>query len=283
MEFRKTSNKSLSLFILLPSAFRGVIVELDINGKKIWVKEDETLNAHYESVQKGEWEPDTFHIFDAFLDENHSYFDIGAWIGVTSLYGSSIAKKCYAFEPDPIACEKFIDNLTLNPKLSDKINLSRCAISHNIGEAVLGSITSEVGGDSNSSLLFKKGRVNWTVKTTTLQAFIQDNSISDFNFIKMDIEGAERYVLPFMSTFLETYKPTLFVALHPLYYGPDFPKVARDLIQVLKSYKHVFISHGEELELSSLQRIRAFYEIVATDTPIEALKDGVWKKKIKLL
>ena len=48
-------------------------------------------------------------------------------------------------------------------------------------------------------------------------------------------------------------------------------------------HKHVFISHGEELELSGLQRIRAFYEIVTTDTPIEALKDGAWKKKIKLL
>lgn len=259
-----------------------MILELLIHGKKIGVEDDEAFKSHYQNVQKGVWEPDTFHVFDTFLDENHTYFDIGAWIGVTSLYGAGLAKHCYAFEPDPIACKHFQSNLLLNPKLQAKITLSRCAISDKNGEDVLGSVTSDVGGDSNSSLLFKNGRINWTVPTTTLESYIKENNLNDFNFIKMDIEGAESIVLPAMSSFLSEYKPTLFIAIHPVFYGANFLKTAKALIEVLKNYKHIFISHGEELELSHLERIRSFYEIIATDIPVKDFKDTSWKKRLKL-
>jgi len=258
-------------------------MELEVNGKKIWVKEDSNYFPYYHKVESGLWEPDTFQIFDTFLDQDHSYFDIGAWIGITALYGALNAKHCYAFEPDPIAYKRLQENIDLNPLLKNKITVSPKAISDKTGESVLGSVTSDIGGDSNSSLLFKKGKISWNVLTTTLDEYAIENGIHDFNFIKMDIEGGEGVVLPSMNNFLQTYKPTLFLAIHPVFYGPDYFKITQELIKTLSCYKHLFISHGEEIEASAIGRIRALYEIVATDLPIKAFKDTAWSRKVKAL
>jgi len=72
------------------------------NGKKFYVNTSKN-EWFWNQVETNLWEPDTFKIFDKFIDKEHSYIDIGAWIGPTVLYGCQISKHCYAIEPDPIA------------------------------------------------------------------------------------------------------------------------------------------------------------------------------------
>jgi hypothetical protein len=69
----------------------------------------------WEMVSSNIWEPYTFDILEKFLSKQHSYLDIGAWVGPTTLFGAQLAKKCYAFEPDPVAYSALIRNLDLNP------------------------------------------------------------------------------------------------------------------------------------------------------------------------
>lgn len=82
---------------------------------KIKNKEFEVIDTNQNFWSNiGNWEPETFNIFDIFLDAQHTYLDIGAWIGPTVLYGSSVAKKCIALEPDPIAYNTLKKNIQLN-------------------------------------------------------------------------------------------------------------------------------------------------------------------------
>ena len=79
---------------------------------KIFFVNSSQLNHFWAQLQLNLWESNTFKIFDTFLDSNHSYIDLGAWIGPTVLYGCQKAKFCYAIEPDPVAFKQLKNNVT---------------------------------------------------------------------------------------------------------------------------------------------------------------------------
>lgn len=88
---------------------------------------------------------------DRFLNENHNYLDIGAWVGPTVLYGAHLAKHVYAVEPDPVAFGEWNENLTLNSPISSKVTPVNAALSEKTGTTNL-YIRSEYG-DSTPSLI----------------------------------------------------------------------------------------------------------------------------------
>ena len=194
------------------------------------------------------WEPGTFKIFDKFLDKNHSYIDIGSYIGPTVLYGSQLAKHCFAIEPDPIAFQELKNNIELNDHLKSQITLSKYCISDSVGTTKLftpGRL--EDGGGSGSTLLpcAAGGFVNedqmnfWEVQTTTVQQFIQSLSITDCNFIKIDIEGAEFDIIPSMSDYLKNKKPTLYIEIHMTRVKDPIKKL-NIMFQTLDVYDHIY-------------------------------------------
>lgn len=176
------------------------------NAKRFRVTNEQYL--FWERVLLDDWEPHTFRIFDIFLDENHSFIDIGAWIGPTSLYGCQIARHCYAIELDPVAFRQLKENFELNPKLIPRVTLSNQCIADFCGTISLGNKTSSIGGDSMSSVLFSGGTKSWTVPATTLTQFVRDHDIDDCNFIKIDVEGREAIILPAIAELLDQTRPT---------------------------------------------------------------------------
>ena len=96
-------------------------IKIEKNGKTFFVNSSNNA-SFWASMQVGVWEPETFKIFDIFLDKNHSYVDLGAWIGPTVLYGCQNAKFCYAIEPDPVALKQLKNNEDLNPNLISRIS-----------------------------------------------------------------------------------------------------------------------------------------------------------------
>lgn len=259
---------------------------LNIHGREINVKVIPQFKNYIELVKEGLWEPDTFRVFDAFLNSSHSYIDIGAWIGITSFYGCQLAKHCYAIEPDPVAYQYLKDNVTLNPTLKDKLTLSNVCIYHLDGPVILGNRTSSTGGDSESSVCFSDASLNWEVLGMTLESYFIKHQIKDCNFIKIDIEGAERTVLPNMVALIIKQKPTLFVAIHPLKFGEEFEEAIMGIIDVLKLYQRVFTANGLEISLDVIlnEGLRGpSYELVATDlSPDEdAFKKSEWGKSIR--
>lgn len=255
------------------STLRGEARKIKKNNKIFYVNKQfkneratQLLNQYWGDVEAGKWEAQTYKIFDYFLDKNHSYIDMGAWMGPTLLYGSQIAKHAYGIEPDPVAYYGLKKNILLNPKLMSKITLFRGCISDIDGERSL--VSKSRSGVGDSSILFTKGKFVWIVRSITFNKFIEKYRINDCDFIKMDIEGAEMVVLPIMKEYLKDNKPTLHISLHaPLVWNKInyFMKI----IPTLKMYKNIYDEKGKKFNLTtsffSKKNRNSFINIVATD------------------
>lgn len=260
-------------------------ITVTIHNREILVNGNHPFPEHIQQVQEGRWEPQTFDIFDAFLNKDHSYVDMGAWMGITSLYGAHLAKHCYSIEPDPVAFGYLSTNVSLNPKLRSKITLSNQCIFNKNGTVNLRNHYTTAGGNSGSSILeIDKSLVSWKVPAIRFEQFVEENNITDCNFIKMDIEGAEGVVLPDMAEHLKKYKPTLYISLHPWFFKEDFDTAMPKIMEILSNYHHVFNIKGEEIPVSILSNesmMYFFYELVATDVPINQLKKTKWGEQVK--
>ena len=240
-------------------------IKIEKNGKTFFVNSSNNA-SFWASMQVGVWEPETFKIFDIFLDKNHSYVDLGAWIGPTVLYGCQNAKFCYAIEPDPVALKQLKNNVDLNPNLISRISFSNSCVMDSSGITYL--TTKGEFGDSCSSTTFKKSSKSIKVPSTTLQQFFLDNSIADCNFIKIDIEGEEFSVLPNMSKLLEEEKPTLHISLHPgLMENPK--ESMRQIYDVICKYDFLYDNKLQEMEQDYILDVNDFsvhnwFDIVVT-------------------
>jgi len=250
-------------------SFQNPKIEIKKNDKTFFVttKSIRWKNFWEKRYTSGDWEPYTFQVLDTFLDSNHSYIDIGAWIGPTVLYGCQLAKHCYAFEPDPIAFKALKKNIKKNPTFASRVSLSKYCISDSCGKMYLSPKPGHEGGDTLSSLVFEKSKMSWKVKSITLQQFILEHSITDCNFIKMDIEGGEFDALPSMSEFLKKEKPTLYLSLHPHLVSDPKKKLER-IFEMLSMYNYIYDKQLHEIGKNFVVNddlIKNAYEIIATD------------------
>jgi FkbM family methyltransferase len=209
---------------------------------------------------RGGWEPDTFSIFDKYCSKEHSYLDIGAWVGPTVLYGANLSKKCYAFEPDPTAFNFLKRNVLLNPNLNN-IEIYPTAIAPHTGIIDFGSNTNM--GDSMSSILWSKNST--PVDCITLEDFIVKNNIQDCNFIKMDIEGGEFSTLPSCRDILQKIKPTLYLSLHTPWFS-NKKLFLETIVNSISFYKKIYTIDGKQLNYNDVLNLpNTFTSIVVTN------------------
>lgn len=220
----------------------------------------------WDEMIRNKWEDDTFSIFDHFIDAEHSYIDVGAWIGPTALYGCQIARHCHAIEPDPIAFEELQKNVDLNPALRDRITLHQLCIGDENGSVRLGNKTHF--GNSTSSILHGGTDESCLSPSLTLEEFIRLNDIDDCNFIKLDIEGAETIVLPNIMEYVCKEKPTIHLSLHPMMFD-NIEEESKTIIESLKIYRNIYNNRRELLNLNYLYdeilMKQQLYDVVATD------------------
>ena len=219
---------------------------------------DESWNA----IINNKWESDTFTIFDRFIDKKCSFIDIGSWIGPTVLYGSYLARKVYAIEPDPVAYSELKKNVTLNLPDSENISLFKICIAPESGEINFGN--QDEWGNSRSSILFSDRETNQKTTGMDFTSFINTNNIKKCNFIKMDIEGGEYLVLGGMKNYLQKIRPTLYLSLHPKNLGrtprsnmPEFLislkrrflrfRSALNVLNCLNGYRHLYDIKGSKM------------------------------------
>jgi FkbM family methyltransferase len=222
----------------------------------------------WNKFQSGKWEPSTFKIFDRFCDKDHSYIDIGAYIGPTVLYGCQLARHCFAIEPDPIAFQELKNNIELNEHIKSRITLSKYCISSHIGTIKLFTSEENVenAGGSSSTILDNGYKNFWEVQTTTLQQFIQDFHITDCNFIKIDTEGAEFDIIPNALDYLKNQKPTLLIELHPMFVK-EFFKNWNIMCKTLSVYDHMYNADLKEIDENYIHSVNLAkqFHVVWTD------------------
>ncbi|MCD4771250.1 FkbM family methyltransferase [archaeon] len=204
----------------------------------------------WKSNKQNRWENETYHILHKFLDKDHSYIDIGAWIGPTVLYGAQKSKHCYAIEPDPVARKILIKNLKKNPKIKNVTVISKCIMDKKCDIDIGGDKL----GDSMSSVMRSKGKTNsLKVKAITFSDLIKKHKINNCNFIKMDIEGAESIVLTGMKNFFKKSNKSIIISLHPGLFE-NLKEDAKVIVNFSKNFKYKLNTNLKEIDVDYIEK-----------------------------
>lgn len=231
-------------------------------------------------VEDGSWEPETFAVFDRFVNQATTYLDVGSWEGPTLLYAGQLAKTACGFEPDPVAFAGLERNLAANPQIRN-IRIFNSCIAAETGETQFGSRSG--GGDTMSSMLFSEGQTVWTVPTIRLDEFVAREKLEAPFFIKIDTEGGEYSILPSLDPFFRRYHPTLYLSTHPAFYGSVVTslfgkmKAHAGLVFSLRSFKYLYDTDGRRIRLWELllkKRWRENASIIATHERMPPLASG---------
>ncbi len=152
--------------------------------------------------------------------KNPVFVDIGANIGLISLYISQNAPdtQTYALEPGLLQRSLFGLTITKN-KLEDKIHLFHYAVSNN--EGLTSFVTYENAVDGVGDGLIGTGRVVQKsrvipVEAITLDSFLSRYNINKVDVIKIDIEGGELLAFKGAKKTLTNLKPVIYFELNPL-------------------------------------------------------------------
>ena len=192
--------------------------------------------------------------------------DIGANFGVQSLQISNNFKnaKIFSIEPTKYAYAKLLKNLNLNKDLKRNIkayNLFLGSKNQVKPKAVYSSwkLNSEKKFKHIKHLGEKKNISNKKLKT--LDEFILENQINEVDFIKLDVDGYEYFVLQGGLNFLKNKRPPIFMEFAPYLYQ-EYGYNKQMLIKLIKSLNYEFY------DLANLKKI------LDIDSTIDKIKDG---------
>jgi len=173
--------------------------------------------------------------FDVTVKQGDIVIDVGAWIGDFSAYAALKNAISYSFEPVKSNFELLKQTALLNEGKIFPVQKALGSFDGKIDIALNGA------GSSLISTQTKKDNEKETINLTTLDKFVEENNIEKIDFIKADIEGAERDMIKGAIQVLKTFAPKLAICTYHL---PDDPQVLEQLIlEANPNYKIVHIKH----------------------------------------
>jgi FkbM family methyltransferase len=153
------------------------------------------------------WEGGTLDIVDRFARPGTTFVDVGAWIGIVSMWAARNGARVIAIEPDPVA----------RASLNANVRFNDCDI-----EVVAGAVDDVTGtthlrpherfgfGDSMTQLSSE----GLETPCWRLEDIFESYGIENCSLVKMDVEGHEAVLLPTVASFLADRKIPLFVSMH---------------------------------------------------------------------
>ena len=163
--------------------------------------------------------------------------DVGAHLGTfTRIALQRGARQIVAIEPDPVNAACF--NRTFADEIADqRVRLIEAAAWHSPG-----SLQFEVGEASQTGHVTGSHTAkSVAVRAVTLDGLVAELALGRVDFVKMDIEGAERHALAGARKLLSTYQPRLAICI---YHAPDDPDVVPRVIREANSRYQSFRRRG---------------------------------------
>jgi FkbM family methyltransferase len=173
-------------------------------------------------------EQDDFCLIENMLEIGSVVFDIGANVGVFSLFLVSHCpsiEKIYAFEPVPETYRKMLKNLSLNndPKqvcpynigLSDKAGSFSFYLPGASEAASMQPVTDEFYLRESIDGIYtgRQRSRKISCEVSTLDEIVQANPQKRIDLLKIDVEGNEKFVLEGASSVLRTYQPVVYAEM----------------------------------------------------------------------
>ena len=140
-----------------------------------------------------EFEDDLLNFVDSTVKPGDVFVDVGANIGIYSVHASiaaGLAGRVISFEAHPLTAQVFRENIELNR--ATNITVVNAAVG-----AEAGSLDLLYGrGDSGSThVAVKADRSTVSVPVVTLDAKLAEMGVTRIDYLKIDVEGFELYVL----------------------------------------------------------------------------------------
>jgi FkbM family methyltransferase len=177
----------------------------------------------------GTWELDFANALQQNIKPGWVCYDIGGYkgyyAGVMALQGAS---EVIVFEPMPDNVEKIKRLISLNPSLP--IRLQEAAVSDSTGEAVFNLMPEETMGklEKSSFQQAEQSGRKLTVRSVALDDLVR-TGVPEPDFIKIDVEGAEEFVLKGARGILEKKKPLLMIEVHS-------PEIGKRCLEILNQF-----------------------------------------------
>ena len=204
------------------------------------------------------------------LDKNCKVaFDIGANVGMFSLELSYEHPQTdfYLFEPIPITYSKLLKTLELNGKNSEKFHTYNIGMSNKIG-----SFDFYLPGESEAASLqpiddpfYRKKSDEFGIYTgstemdkvkcsvSTVDEFFAANKIETVDFMKIDVEGNEKFVLEGSKEVLKQFHPLIYCELLRKH-AKRFGYHPNDVIDYMREfgYKCQTVRNGSLIDIASI-------------------------------
>lgn len=244
-ELRKLSNRLLRhrLINLYNACFTTISDNID--GHKIHYQLNTDIGEKL--FFDGHFEKEEISICEKFLSKNSIVLDVGANIGIHSLYFSKIAKEgmILAIEPSPKTYNILLRNIY------GKKNI----IPLNIAIADSTSILDFYEAEDNAYSSLKDTRRKRIKTVHPVVAFSIDQLLSNLyleqiDLVKIDVEGLEQLVLEGMTDTIAKYKPCIFCEIYKGENSNLRPEGTVDFV-CAEGYSAFVVSDGELLPYHS--------------------------------
>lgn len=194
------TNKNLNAYFL-----KFIKDSLDLKSKYAGINFDVSeFNPYYRAKSILTKEPDTIQWIDKYLKEGDIFYDIGANIGVFSLYAASKRIRAISFEPEVknfffLNQNISINNFMFQPQafniaLNDTNKISKLYLSSNTPGSALHSF--DIKNNNHNSYQ--------TCPGMRLDSFIEIYNMPLPNHIKIDVDGNERKIITGMLGILKS-------------------------------------------------------------------------------
>jgi len=160
------------------------------------------------------------------IDQGDIVFDCGAHIGLFSAVASRYGAHVHAFEAIPSTID---DYLSKTASWNEHITIYNNAVWDEEKILDFSVLENHIGASRCDELLWEGANVfeRHKIQAITLDAFIEEWQLEHVDFIKVDIEGAERNFLRGAKNVLRRFAPKLSICSYHL---PDDPQVLQELI-----------------------------------------------------
>jgi FkbM family methyltransferase len=163
------------------------------------------------------------------LNEGDVVIDAGSNIGLFSLFAAKYFHcQCYAFEPFTAILPTLEENIKMNA-LDNFIHICPYGLSNTNSVATFNIAHNNIGA---SSIVMKRDEISNNdineIQCVSLDSWVKENNISKIDFIKADIEGAERLLLQGATHVLQTFQPKISICTYHL---PDDRQVLENIIK----------------------------------------------------
>lgn len=127
------------------------------------------------------------------INEKDTVIDIGANIGIFSLYASKKAKfgKIYSYEPFDVHYKRFKDNIKIN-NANNILGFNLAICGENCKRDLF---ISEQSSGMHSLIINKDSKTKVSIDCITLKDVFEQNNIKRCDFLKIDCEGSEYEIL----------------------------------------------------------------------------------------